>query len=278
MAHVDARGEPYHAGAVVVAVPWYALPELFSGDLAPVDELRRSAAGTNASPIASVNLWLDRRVLPSPFLGLPGRLMQWVFDRGQLLESGTSQLTLVSSGAATAMALQNEALIAVALRELYEAWPVARAARVQRASVVRERRATFSSGAGAAAEARDPDERRAALPGGYRIETGLPATIEGAAVKRPPRGRGAVMNSVVVHYQEIALKGRNRPWFIGRLVRNIRAAVSDLDVRQVVQKMGRIEVVLGTPDAWEAVASRLRSRLRGSPTSRVRRSCRSTSM
>ena len=25
------------------------------------------------------------------------------------------------------------------------------------------------------------------------------------------------MNSVVVHYQEIALKGRNRPWFIGRL-------------------------------------------------------------
>ena len=30
------------------------------------------------------------------------------------------------------------------------------------------------------------------------------------------------MNSVVVHYQEIALKGRNRPWFIGRLVRNIR--------------------------------------------------------
>jgi len=66
------------------------------------------------------------------------------------------------------------------------------------------------------------------------------------------------MNSVVVHYQEIALKGRNRPWFIGHLVRNIRAAVSDLDVLKVVQKMGRIEVVLGSPDAWEAVASRLR--------------------
>ena len=39
------------------------------------------------------------------------------------------------------------------------------------------------------------------------------------------------MNSVVVHYQEIALKGRNRPWFIERLVRNIRAATEDLDVR-----------------------------------------------
>ena len=66
------------------------------------------------------------------------------------------------------------------------------------------------------------------------------------------------MNSVVVHYQEIALKGRNRPWFIGRLVRNIRTATSDLDVRRVVSKMGRIEVVLGSGDAWPAVAERLR--------------------
>ncbi len=66
------------------------------------------------------------------------------------------------------------------------------------------------------------------------------------------------MNSVVVHYQEIALKGRNRPWFIGRLVRNIRTATSDLDVRRVVTKMGRIEIVLGSEDAWGAVAERLR--------------------
>jgi thiamine biosynthesis protein ThiI len=66
------------------------------------------------------------------------------------------------------------------------------------------------------------------------------------------------MNSVVVHYQEIALKGRNRPWFIGRLVRNIRTATSDLDVHRVMTKMGRIEVVLGSPDAWEPVANRLR--------------------
>lgn len=66
------------------------------------------------------------------------------------------------------------------------------------------------------------------------------------------------MNSVVVHYQEIALKGRNRPWFIGRLVRNIRTATSDLDVQRVVTKMGRIEVILGSEEAWEAVAGRLR--------------------
>jgi thiamine biosynthesis protein ThiI len=66
------------------------------------------------------------------------------------------------------------------------------------------------------------------------------------------------MNSVVVHYQEIALKGRNRPWFIGRLVRNLRRATRDLDVRQVVPRMGRIEIVLGSPQAWEEVADRVR--------------------
>ena len=66
------------------------------------------------------------------------------------------------------------------------------------------------------------------------------------------------MKSVVVHYQEIALKGRNRPWFIARLVRNIKTATSDLDVTSVVSKMGRIDVTLGSADAWDAVAGRLR--------------------
>src|SRR6476660_8610793 len=66
------------------------------------------------------------------------------------------------------------------------------------------------------------------------------------------------MNSVVVHYQEIARKGRNRPWFIGRLVRNIRTATADLGVKRVISKMGRIEGQLPSPDAWESVATRLR--------------------
>ena len=38
------------------------------------------------------------------------------------------------------------------------------------------------------------------------------------------------MNSIVVHYKELALKGRNRPWFVQLLVRNLRAALDGLDV------------------------------------------------
>ena len=66
------------------------------------------------------------------------------------------------------------------------------------------------------------------------------------------------MTSIVVHYQEIALKGKNRPWFLARLVRNLRQAVSDLDVQSVRALMGRIEIVLGPSAAPEAVGDRIR--------------------
>jgi thiamine biosynthesis protein ThiI len=66
------------------------------------------------------------------------------------------------------------------------------------------------------------------------------------------------MNSIVVHYQEIALKGKNRPWFISRLVRNLRAAVADLDVTAVRGLMGRIEIVLGPSASAPEVGERVR--------------------
>jgi len=65
------------------------------------------------------------------------------------------------------------------------------------------------------------------------------------------------MDSVVIHYQEIALKGGNRPWFINRLVRNVRRATSDLDIRDVRIHMGRLELVPGPTAAWPEVKARL---------------------
>ncbi len=65
------------------------------------------------------------------------------------------------------------------------------------------------------------------------------------------------MKSVVIHYQEIALKGKNRPWFITRLVRHLRAATADLDVVAVRSLMGRLELVLGPSASWDDVRVRL---------------------
>ena len=65
------------------------------------------------------------------------------------------------------------------------------------------------------------------------------------------------MDSVIVHYQEIALKGRNRPWFIERLVSHLRTAMADLDVPKIHALMGRIEVELGPEADWSRVKERI---------------------
>ena len=109
--------------------------------------------------------------------------MQWVFDKQQMFDDGdTSHLTLVSSGAEQIMGCSNDELIEIALRQLREALPETRAARVHRATVVRERRATFSLAPGQPSR---PGVRthvdRLVLAGDW-IDTGLPATIEGAAI------------------------------------------------------------------------------------------------
>jgi len=67
-----------------------------------------------------------------------------------------------------------------------------------------------------------------------------------------------VVTSIVVHYLEIALKGKNRPWFLGRLVRNLRRALSDLDIVDVRALMGRIEIRLGPGTSREAAGERVR--------------------
>lgn len=65
------------------------------------------------------------------------------------------------------------------------------------------------------------------------------------------------MNAFVVKYTEIALKGKNRPWFLARLVRNLRRATSDVGVVSVRANTGRIEVVLGPGASRDAVAERI---------------------
>jgi thiamine biosynthesis protein ThiI len=65
------------------------------------------------------------------------------------------------------------------------------------------------------------------------------------------------LTSVVIHYQELALKGRNRPWFINTLVRTIRVALKDLEVRSVTAVVGRIVVHLGPDTNWDEARLRI---------------------
>ena len=137
----------------------------------------------DSSPIVTVNLWFDRPVIDEPFVGLPGRTMQWVFDkRAGVRRRQRRYLSLVSSGASPlAATLERRARSPSRVQELLEAHSRQRgAATLLRASVVREPRATFSLAPGQPQRpARTPPIDGLFLAGDW-IDTGLPATIESA--------------------------------------------------------------------------------------------------
>jgi len=182
LAAVESRGDRLTAPAVIAAVPWFALPELFGGAVGAVASVLEAAAAAAPSPIVTVNLWFDRPALDVPYLGLPGRTFQWVFDKRQVFGSSASHVSFVSSGAAPVVARSNEELGALAAAELFEAVPAAREARILRSVVVREKRATFSLAPGQPGRPGTKTPVPGLLLAGDWIDTGLPATIEGAVV------------------------------------------------------------------------------------------------
>jgi len=179
-ADVVSGTERWSAGGVVVSVPWFALSEVFHGDTGALEPVMARARSTSASPIVTINLWFDRPLFSEPFIGLPGRMMQWVFDKRSIVGGRLTHLSLVSSGAAAVVARTNDDLIAAAHQELLDALPDARTATLLKSSVIREPRATFSLAPG---QPERPDTRTP-IPGlvlaGDWIQTRLPATIESA--------------------------------------------------------------------------------------------------
>ena len=177
---VTVRGEHFTDRVVICAVPWFAMSEVFVDPPASLRPTLDAADRTAASPIVTVNLWFDRVVIDHMLVGLPGRAMQWVFDKRRVFGEQASHLSLVSSGAEKIVSLSNEELIQLAVHEVNDAIPAARAAGVHRAVVVREKRATFSVAPGQPQRPVTQTSIPGLLLAGDWIDTGLPATIEGA--------------------------------------------------------------------------------------------------
>jgi len=154
-------------------------------------ELVAAATAMTSKPIVTVNLWYDRPVMDEPFVGLPGRAMQWVFDKRFAFGSKASHLSLVSSGADALTGERSETLIARAAAEVVEALPGARTATLLRGTVVREKQATFSLAPGQPARPGPRTPIEGLFLAGDWTDTGLPATIEGAVVSGN-RAAGAV--------------------------------------------------------------------------------------
>ncbi|HEX5475273.1 MAG TPA: hydroxysqualene dehydroxylase HpnE [Vicinamibacterales bacterium] len=182
VAGVDVRGESIASGTVIASVPWHDIRTLFTGKVAPLVRLLASADALASRPIVTVNLWYDRAVMDDPFVGLPGRATQWVFDKRQAFGERASHLSLVSSDAGALVSRSTADLVAQAARDVAGAIPGARGATLLRGTAVREKHATFSLAPGQ--PGRPPT--RTAVAGlwlaGDWIDTGLPGTIESAAL------------------------------------------------------------------------------------------------
>jgi uncharacterized protein with NAD-binding domain and iron-sulfur cluster len=108
--------------------------------------------------------------------------MQWVFDKRLAFGERASHLSLVASGASAIAGRSNDELIELAAGEIRRSLPGAAHAEVVRATVIREKRATFSLAPG---QPRRPGARTdvaGLFLAGDWTDTGLPATIEGAVL------------------------------------------------------------------------------------------------
>jgi len=65
------------------------------------------------------------------------------------------------------------------------------------------------------------------------------------------------MRCAIVHYHELALKGRNRNFFEQRLVHNIQTALKDLGAKRIESLRSRIRIVLPERISDQAVIDRL---------------------
>ncbi|MES1261363.1 MAG: hydroxysqualene dehydroxylase HpnE, partial [Acidobacteriota bacterium] len=128
------------------------------------------------SPITGIHLWFDRPITDLPHATLLDRTMQWFFNKS---EGRYVQLVVSASRSLTEM--PRAEIIELALRELAEFFPAAKEARLQKAQVIKEVRATFSAKPGL--EERRPKSvtplRNFFLAGDW-TRSGWPATMEGA--------------------------------------------------------------------------------------------------
>jgi zeta-carotene desaturase len=139
-------------------------------------ELGIDVSAFDHSPITGIHLWFDRPVTDLPHATLLDRTMQWMFNKH---EGGYVQLVVSASRSLTEMPRAD--VIALALRELSEFFPGARDAKLEKAHVVKEIRATFSARPGL--EAHRPVNHTKVpnlfLAGDW-TKSGWPATMEGA--------------------------------------------------------------------------------------------------
>jgi len=174
---------------LIVALPFDVLDRVLP-DTAESAPLREKLTYFENSPITGIHLWFDRQISDLDHAVLLDRTIQWMFHKSRLQpirtqgmngNSGGSYIELVVSSSKTLIEKSRAEIVDLALGEVREFFPAARAANLVKSTVIKEVNATYSPQPGI--DAHRPGcmtpWRRVFLAGDWTA-TGWPATMEGA--------------------------------------------------------------------------------------------------
>ena len=166
--HIDPQST--EADYYVCAVPFDRVARLV-----PALKIGKGLEAFENSPIAGIHLWFDRPITDLPHAMLVDGDLQWIFHKG-----GGYYLGVVSA-ARELLRSKHDDIVASAVRQLRQAFPLARAAVLEQSRVIKETRATYSAKPGLERVRPGPVT---AIPNvflaGDWTATGWPATMEGA--------------------------------------------------------------------------------------------------
>ncbi len=184
---IETRNGTLTSDYVILALPFEATGKLIA-NMPPAEGANALMAHIQKHehwPLCSVHLWFDREITNLPHAVLLDREIHWLYNKSRLhpwrnLKGSYVELVVSASRAFTA--LSREDAIALSLKELAEFFPIVKEARLEKAALVKEVRATFGVPPGI--DAARPDAvspwPQLYLAGDW-INTGWPSTMESAA-------------------------------------------------------------------------------------------------
>ncbi len=179
-------GSSVEAGGYLSALPFDVLCKLLPQSNAS-DPYFSMLDGLSVSPITAVHVWFDRPVTELGYAAVIGRRIQWIFNQSSRhagafsADNGGAYLGLVVSASDDWMKTPRQVIIDQAMEDLESLLPAVRQAKLLKAIVVKEGRATFAPRPGCDALRPGPSSPLANFSiAGDWVQTGWPATMESA--------------------------------------------------------------------------------------------------